>query len=198
MNQLGCVNFPARGISVQRAKSGRVQEKPLHQGTEQSTGAHPTPQAVPLQYHEFFSVWEGYFMVLTMPRLECWNLPCFYLWLQARTQSPVSDLLLLASDLPDLQNKPNPVPSGTKLTFQINNAEICEGQLNIEKLWFLFNIPLRVFPAYQQVSNAGAAQSGASFIYFWKCLLNPVRIISLKNSAFISYFIFCSAVISPT
>lgn len=63
----------------------------------------------------------------------------------------------------------------------------------------LFNIPLWSFPAYQQkVSSAAAARSGAASIYFWKCVLNPVRIISLKNSAFISYFIFCSAVISPT
>lgn len=63
----------------------------------------------------------------------------------------------------------------------------------------LFNIPLWAFPAYQQkASNAAAARSGASSIYLWKCVLNPVRIISLKNSTFISYFIFCSAVISPT
>lgn len=54
--------------------------------------------------------------------------------ISSKTQSAVSNLLfLLGSDLPDLQDKPHPVPRGTKPTFQINNAEICEGQLNTEE-----------------------------------------------------------------
>lgn len=139
MNQLGAVNFPARGTAVHRAKRGRGL---FHQGTGQSTepGQEPTPP--PKLYHSSIRNFpvngEGYFMVLTMPSLELWNLPCLYLLFQARTQSTVSNrLFLLASDLPDLQDKPHSVPSGTKPTFQINNAEICEGQLNAEeKLWF--------------------------------------------------------------
>lgn len=122
-------------------------------------GAHPAPQAVPLQYHEFSSVWRGVFYSFDNAKIGIWNLPCFHLRLQARTQSTVSNLLfLLASDLPDLQDKPHPVLSGTKPTFQINNAEIYEGQLNTEeKLWFCLtyhcglSLPIsRRFPMLQQ------------------------------------------------
>lgn len=145
-------------------REGGVQEKPSHR--EISTlhracaGARPAFQSVPLQCHEFSCERRGVFCSFDNTEIKISKLVSFLFIISSkniRELWTISFSCLLQSLLTS-QNKLHRVPSGTKPTFQINNTEICEGQLNAEKkLWLCLtyhcglSLPIsRRFPMLEQ------------------------------------------------